>query len=324
MRSLFRWLPILALPVIIFAFQNCGEGYSAAQFDETISNQSSSSSSTSDPINTTGTTDPQTADPLPTPPVDTGTPPVLDAPPTISSMTKGGVLVAGAQITLKVTAGGANLKYLWNKNNVAIAGATGPTLTLNPLTVANAGTYSVMVMNSGGMASSSATFTVIDFNNIRFVSPSIINSKTMEITHTIGSRASGRYVYYIQNTTTVAAEENFVTRFRIGEMVLLADGKYGHRFEQYLQEAHSITPRNIAAVNTYNTNKLCGLTNWQLNVAKSLIGSTCVPSATAVTYGLSRVAVENNLRVHYIGNYTGVAKTAYPTSIDAATRAVAQ
>jgi hypothetical protein len=54
------------------------------------------------------------------------------------------------------------LSYQWKSNGVAIAGATQSTLTLRPLTLANAASYSVTVSNvNGALSSTSAVLTVL-------------------------------------------------------------------------------------------------------------------------------------------------------------------
>ena len=54
MRTKYLWIPLLVLPVILFAFQNCGKGFSSQQIDQISSTLSSGSSST-------GSTDPNAA-----------------------------------------------------------------------------------------------------------------------------------------------------------------------------------------------------------------------------------------------------------------------
>ena len=63
--------------------------------------------------------------------------------------------------TFSVTALGAALQYQWWHNGRPVAGATNGTLTLTPLTAADAGTYCVVVANSSGSrTSASATLTL--------------------------------------------------------------------------------------------------------------------------------------------------------------------
>ncbi|NBP25515.1 MAG: hypothetical protein EBU81_13390, partial [Proteobacteria bacterium] len=83
----------------------------------------------------------------------TGTPPVITAQPQSQTVAIGGTA------TFSVTANGAApLSYQWRKAGGALAGATGSALVLAPVSSADAGTYDVVVTDSGGSARSSPTF----------------------------------------------------------------------------------------------------------------------------------------------------------------------
>lgn len=94
-----------------------------------------------------------TADPLPPP----GTPPSITIEPV--SQTNG----LGESVTFTVRATGSRpLTYLWRFNSNPIANATNAALTLNGLTLQDAGNYDVLVNNPWGTAtSSSATLAVV-------------------------------------------------------------------------------------------------------------------------------------------------------------------
>ena len=63
----------------------------------------------------------------------------------------------GTSLTLSVNAiGAAPLSYQWKYNNTNISGANGPSYTLNPVSLSNAGSYTVAVSNSAGIASTAA------------------------------------------------------------------------------------------------------------------------------------------------------------------------
>ncbi len=52
------------------------------------------------------------------------------------------------------------------------------------------------------------------------------------------------------------------------------------------------TAKSSTLVSTYNTNSYCGFSDWQINVAKSLLGRTCdgsvMPSAGTIEYSFYR------------------------------------
>lgn len=83
-------------------------------------------------------------------------------PPTITTQPLSQSVVAGITVTFTVAAvGDPTLTYQWRFNGNAIAGATGTTLTLAGVQVAQAGDYSVVVTNPYGTATSlNATLTV--------------------------------------------------------------------------------------------------------------------------------------------------------------------
>jgi hypothetical protein len=92
-----------------------------------------------------------------------GLSPVGGTKPTITTHPFTLTTVVGNNVTLSVTAtaGGSALSYQWYFNDAAISGATSATLSLNNVTLANAGIYTVNVMSEAGMITSNpATLTV--------------------------------------------------------------------------------------------------------------------------------------------------------------------
>ncbi len=86
------------------------------------------------------------------------TAPTISVQPSPASQT----VTAGASVTYSVTASGnPTPTYQWTKNGAAIAGATSSSLTVNPVALASAGNYAVVVSNSvGSVTSSVAALTV--------------------------------------------------------------------------------------------------------------------------------------------------------------------
>lgn len=77
-------------------------------------------------------------------------------PPTISIEPQPETSNAGTSLSLSVTVRGSGpFDYQWYQNGSAVPGATSSTLTFNPLTAAEAGSYFVVVTNSSGAATSS-------------------------------------------------------------------------------------------------------------------------------------------------------------------------
>jgi hypothetical protein len=82
--------------------------------------------------------------------------------PIITSQPSSQTVTAGASVQFSVTVTGRpSPTYQWNLNGTAISGATGVTLSLTNVQSSNAGTYTVGVINSSGVVTSSqATLTV--------------------------------------------------------------------------------------------------------------------------------------------------------------------
>lgn len=77
-------------------------------------------------------------------------------PPTITTQPQGKTTCAGEAVTFQVEASGTTpLSYQWNKDGSAISGATSASYTINSVSSADAGSYTVTVSNSAGNTTSS-------------------------------------------------------------------------------------------------------------------------------------------------------------------------
>jgi hypothetical protein len=84
------------------------------------------------------------------------------SPPAITSQPTPASAIEGGNATFSVTASGTSpFNYQWRKDGVAISGATGSSLTLSSLTAGQAGTYSVVVSNSAGSATSNGALLTV-------------------------------------------------------------------------------------------------------------------------------------------------------------------
>ncbi|MBI4623882.1 MAG: immunoglobulin domain-containing protein [Verrucomicrobia bacterium] len=88
--------------------------------------------------------------------------------PAITAQPSDQTVGVGTNVTLRVgVSGTAPFTFQWRKNGAAIAGATGDTLTLPLVTAASAGSYTVLVTNAVGSATSAvAVLAVIDLPRI--------------------------------------------------------------------------------------------------------------------------------------------------------------
>ncbi|HUR56836.1 MAG TPA: putative Ig domain-containing protein [Opitutaceae bacterium] len=123
--------------------------------------------------------------PLPPPP---STPPTTTptAPPAITAQPSSVQATAGANVSFTVAASGSSVNFLWTRNGSPISGATSSTLTLNNITAADAGTYSVRLTNSGGsIVSNDVTLTVISLNT-----PPVITAQPAAQSTSLGGNAT--------------------------------------------------------------------------------------------------------------------------------------
>ena len=104
---------------------------------------------------------PPPAPPAPTPPSPPPAPPAPAPTPTsspsITTQPADASVITGATATFSVTATGTGDTYQWKKGTTAIVGATGRSYTTPPVTFTdNGATYTVVVTNSAGSATSTA------------------------------------------------------------------------------------------------------------------------------------------------------------------------
>ena len=128
-----------------------------------------------------------------------------DLPPAINASPAGGLFYPGDSHTMEVlfTANGTS-KVQWFKNNVAIPGATGNTLTLSKMKTSAAGSYKVKVTNdaklpSGAAASSESTVANIGIvtlsNGHHTISSAIsdLNQRRLTLTASVATTAPVTY-----------------------------------------------------------------------------------------------------------------------------------
>ncbi|MES2596839.1 MAG: M64 family metallopeptidase [Verrucomicrobiota bacterium] len=110
------------------------------------------------------------------------------------------LFVGNGSVTLDATAtGDGTITYQWLKNNAPLKPAvTTPTLTISAASLADAGTYSVKVMNSGPVTTQSCIIAVLDPNVPRVV---VGEGKTATLAFT--ASANLPFVVWMRNSTGI-------------------------------------------------------------------------------------------------------------------------
>jgi hypothetical protein len=105
--------------------------------------------------------------------------PVNEAP-TITQQPMSATVLTGSTVTFAVTATGTPApSYQWDKNGVAISGATNPALTLAGVSANDGANYRVVVTNNAGSVTSApATLTVVS----RYVAPPVEPQRSILVT----------------------------------------------------------------------------------------------------------------------------------------------
>jgi len=78
----------------------------------------------------------------------------VNAATTISEQPRDTSVHVGEAVTFTIVAAGTDISYQWTKNGETIPGATSHTLTIDPVTVADSGTYTVIITGRCGSATS--------------------------------------------------------------------------------------------------------------------------------------------------------------------------
>ena len=111
-------------------------------------------------------------------------------PPTIAAAPQSQQTGAGGEVTLSVVAGGVGpFTYQWQKDGVAVPGATAASLALGAVGVGQAGSYTVVVGNSGGsITSAAAVLAVVPSGTVaghQVVTAGYVGSTQLTLAHTL-------------------------------------------------------------------------------------------------------------------------------------------
>ncbi len=171
------------------------------------------------------------------------------APPTIATHPQSQTVAAGQTITLRTVAlGGAALRYQWQKDGVAISGATSEAYFIPSVVPGHAGVYKVVVTNDGGSVVSGGAQVTVHV-------PPTIESQPKDQSVSLGERVflsvgvTGSepltYRWYRNGTEVIGATGPLIT---IDEARLSDSGEYRVRV---INPANRITGAYIDGVRQY-------------------------------------------------------------------------
>ncbi len=145
------------------------------------------------------------------------------APPVFTLQPSGQTVILGSPVTFVAAASGYPVPtYQWQRNGVNLPGATGASLTINPTTMADAGTYTVIATNSQGIATSNSAVLIV-----KDVTPPVLSlpaSQTLEATGPGGAPAtfSGSALDNVDGSVPVIFSPASGTTFVLGTTTVTA------------------------------------------------------------------------------------------------------
>lgn len=161
----------------------------------------------------------------------------------------------GSAQALTVTANGIPIYYQWKTNGVSISGATNSTYSIPSVSLANGGTYTVLVYNDvSSVLSSNSVITVSSDTNAPFVNRVISYD---------GNSVWIQFNELLNGTTATNLANYSVAGSTVTNVLLGADGK-------------SVTLYLSAPVSGYATVTVNGLKDAIGNIATNLLGSAAV------------------------------------------------
>ncbi len=118
--------------------------------------------------------------------------------PVITTQPVSQIVTAGVSVTFTATASGSPAPtYQWKLNGIALAGATGSTLSLTNVQAANAGSYTLVAANSAGSATSNAASLTVNAVSTApvFTTQPVGQTATLGANVTFSTAASGSPTY---------------------------------------------------------------------------------------------------------------------------------
>lgn len=238
----------------------------------------------------------------------------------ITQQPVGTTVVEGSPAAFTVAAtGSGTLSYQWYFNGTAISGATSSTFRLSSASLSNAGTYYVVVRNSGSSATSTAVaLSVTPYQRVSITSQPSSQSVTSgsAVTLQVGATGSGTlsYQWYFNGTAISGAT---ASSLRFSSVTTSNAGNY----HVIVRNSASSATSSTAALTVTSATQAVAITQQpssqivnqgtavRMTVAATGSGTltyqwyfngTAISGATASTYSIASAATANAGRYHAV------------------------
>ncbi|MBC8124102.1 MAG: T9SS type A sorting domain-containing protein [Candidatus Kapabacteria bacterium] len=233
--------------------------------------------------------------------------------PSITTQPEGATVCEGAVLTISTVSGGDNIAYQWMKGTSAIPGATTATYTRSNVTLADAGTYSVVATNSCGSATSVQVDVVVN-TAVRVVTQptdvAVFDNDQISFTVAVTGTAVVTYQWYLNNVAITGAT---------GATYTVARAKMSDAGTYYVVVSNNCgadTSRNVIASITN------GVTGEVVSGGFIFSGATPNPTFDAASFSYT-VPASQNVRIVLTDLMGRVISVLVNESVDAGTHRVA-
>ncbi|MEI7729777.1 MAG: hypothetical protein WCO56_09390 [Verrucomicrobiota bacterium] len=201
--------------------------------------------------------------------------PKLQAAPTITSLTPSQTVLAGGNVTSKVTASGSNpITYQWLLNGLNLPAATNPSLIISNALAPNAGNYQVIVANASGSVTSAVVTLGVEY------SPNYGWFKTYG---TAGAEAVNAMVYDAAGNLYVAG--HYYNTLTLGSYVLTSVGDRDLFLAKYDRAGNLLWARSAGGA---------GTDDWGIQIAVDRAGNVYLPGFATDTISFGTVSLPHS------------------------------
>ncbi|MCX6927526.1 MAG: immunoglobulin domain-containing protein [Verrucomicrobia bacterium] len=217
--------------------------------------------------------------------VSSGATLTIPVAPTITTDPAAQMIVQGSPVTFSVLATGTSpLTYQWKKNGVNLAGATGSSYTIANVQTSDGGTYSVVVTNIAGTATSAGTLlTVVVPPSITSQPQNSLANATEAVTFSVVASGGGLSYQWYRDGTAIgtATSANYTITAQVADN--------GATFKVVVQNAYGSVTSSAAIL--YVPGCTAVTAPWGLLAVGSptTAGKACTTTTRVTTYGMGIV-----------------------------------